>query len=442
MNNLSTMKKLTGILILLIYFAANTTLAQVPEPAAPQTESILLVGGTAHIGNGEVIENSVISIVDGKIGICADATRVRLDMSQFDQKIDVSGKHIYPGLILPSTNLGLEEISAVRATRDYNEVGGLNPNVRSLIAYNTDSELIPTLRYNGILLAQTTPEGGLVSGTSSIMKLDGWNWEDAAYQMDDGVHINWPQKQLGPKWWLGESRGQENKKYGESVQQIKTLFEDARSYHAITGDKSKNLKLEALKGVLEGTKRLYIHTENRAEIIESVQWAKNVAGIDNVVIVGASEAYYAIDFLKEHNIPVILGNVHELPNRPEEAIDLPYRLPSILTKNGLVVALAYNGRLASSRNLPFYAGTAAAYGLSKEEALKLVTSNAAEILGISDRTGTLEPGKDANIVVSSGDMLDMRFSKVEIAFIEGKKLNLDGKQQLLHQRFKNKYEDN
>lgn len=424
--------------ITVILLTVSSLMAQVPEPAAPQSGSILLTGGIAHLGNGEVIENSIITIEDGKIGVIANATLVRMDFSQFDERIDISGKHVYPGLILPSTTLGLEEISAVRATRDFREVGGINPNVRSLVAYNTDSELIATLRYNGILLAQVTPEGGTVSGSSSIMMLDGWNWEDAAYTIDDGVHITWPRKRFGPRWWMGETEGRDNKNYAKSVAQIAKLIDDAKSYHEISGDKEINIKLEALKGVLDGSQNLYLHAEKRSEMMESIQWAKK-AGIQKMVLVGASEAYYLMDFIKENDIPVILGNVHDLPTRSGEDVNLPYKLPSILAENGILVGLAYDGRLASSRNLPFYAGTAAAYGLDKEEALKLVTSNTAEILGIDETTGTIEGDKDANIIISTGDIFDMRTNNIEMAFIQGRKINLDGKQQVLHERFKRKY---
>ncbi|MEL7148488.1 MAG: amidohydrolase, partial [Bacteroidota bacterium] len=156
------MKKIFNTLFCMVLVALQAA-AQVPQPASPQSGSILLTGGTAHLGDGTVIENAVISIVDGKLGMVADATTVRVDASQFDEQMDISGKHVYPGLILPNTTLGLVEVNAVRATRDFAEVGGVNPNVRSLIAYNTDSELIATLRFNGILLAQATPRGGVVS---------------------------------------------------------------------------------------------------------------------------------------------------------------------------------------------------------------------------------------------------------------------------------------
>jgi len=427
-------------IFVLTWFVNIQLMAQVPQPAKPQTESILLTGATAHLGNGQAIEKSLISMENGKIGFVVDAKTAKIDFSQFDRVIDLAGKHIYPGLILPSTTLGLVDVNAVRATRDFSEVGGMNPNVRSLIAYNTDSELIPTLRYNGILLAQSTPSGGFISGSSSVMMLDGWNWEDAAYKIDDGIHLNWPSKKNGLRWWLGETERRDNPNFQSSLNEIDKFFKDALTYHKTNNPKEMNIKLEAMRGVVKGDATLFIHTNNREEIISSVQWARKI-GIIKVVLVGASDAYYVMDFLKEHKIPVLIDEVHRLPSRTDEEFDLPYRLPGILHENGILVGLTYSS-LQSSRNLPFFAGTVSAYGLPKEEALKLITSNTAAILGIDKRTGIIAEGLDANIVVSEGDLLDMRGNNILHAFIQGKSLVLDGKQQLLYNRFKEKYEGN
>jgi imidazolonepropionase-like amidohydrolase len=270
------------------------------------------------------------------------------------------------------------------------------------------------------------------------MALDGWNWEDAAYVVDDGIHLNWPNELNQPNWRAGESDWNKNEKYGETVQSIEQFLRDARSYIEQETLEEVNLKLEAMKGVFSGEKRIYIHANRKTEIIESVNLLEKY-GISNVVIVGASDGYYVMDFLKDKNIPVLLSSVHRLPARKEEDVDMPYRLPSLLVKKGILVGLTHNGDVQSARNLPFYAGTASAYGLDKEEALKLVTSNPARILGIDKMTGSLEQGKDANIVVSEGDLLDMRTSKLIHAFIQGKKLKLDGRQQMLYERYREKY---
>lgn len=412
--------------------------AQVPEPVKDQSGPIILMNGVAHLGNGELIENSAIAFENGKITLVGDARVMRLDLLKYEV-VDVAGKHVYPGLILPNTTLGLEEISAVRATLDNSEVGAMTPNVRSLVAYNTDSELIAALRYNGILLAQPTPEGGIIMGTSSIMMLEGWNWEDAAYLKDDGVHLDWPSKMFGARWWMGETSGRANPNYAKVIGEVEQFMYEAKAYAELSTPKVINLKLEAMKGVISGEQRLFIHADTRDEILESVTLAKRM-GIPNIVLVGARDAHYCMSFIKQHNVPVLIDMVHRLPSREGEDVDLSYKLPGLLHKEGIMVGLTYPS-LQSSRNLPFFAGTTAAYGLEKEEALKLVTSNTAEILGIGELTGTIAEGKDANLVVSEGDLLDMRTSKVQQAFIKGRNINLDGKQQLLYDRFKRKYSE-
>ena len=410
--------------------------SQVPEPVKDQDSPIVLIDGTAHLGNGKIIENSVIAFKKGKITFVGSSSSFSDDLSTYNI-IDVSNKDIYPGMILPNSKVGLEDISAVRATIDHTELGEINSNIRSLIAYNTDSEMISTFRYNGILLAQVAPDGDLITGNSSIMMLEGWNWEDAAYKVDDGIHIHWPRKVFPPNPWRGSTDFRENPNYKSTIEVIKNFLIDSKVYYDMVNPKT-NLKLKAMEGVYDKTKKVYIHANSRDQIIESVQLFKN-NGIDNLVLVGVRDAFYAIDFIKEHNLPVLLENLHRTPSRRHEDVDLPYKLPNILKERGILVGLTLSESLHGSRNLPFIAGTAAEYGLGKEEALKMITSNTAKILGIENRTGTLEVGKDANIIVSSGDLLDMMTSNIEFAFITGRMLNLEGKQQILYDRFKRKY---
>jgi len=272
------------------------------------------------------------------------------------------------------------------------------------------------------------------------MALDGWNWEDAAYVKDNGIHLFWPDMMRPPKASEGESSWKKNEKYDEQVRQIEEFLNDAQAYRALKNPSPVNLKLEAMKGLYDGGKKLFLHADGKKEIVAGIN-ALYAAGIKDVVLVGASDIIYVMDFLKENDIPVLLDEVHRLPGRNFDDVDLPYKLPFLLHEKGILVGLTYRDELQSSRNLPFFAGTAAAFGLSREEALKMVTSNTARILGIENLTGTLEAGKDANIVIAEGDVLDMRGNQIEWAFIRGRKLNLEGKQQELYQRFKRKYEN-
>lgn len=417
---------------LLSFVKAQTLVA----PAKPQSTPILLTGATAHLGNGQVIENAMVGFDKGKLTVVANSGE---DFNKQDYEIiDVTGKHLYPGFILPATDLGLTEVSSVKATIDNNETGLINPNVRSIIAYNTDSELIPTLRFNGILMAQIRSFGGLISGTSSIVQLDAWNWEDAVFQADDGIYLNWPNRVTGQfDFTTFTYKTSPNKNYEPQIALLTEIFTESLNY-AQSENQKVNLKLAALKGLSEGSKRLFINANDAKSIIESIKFAQKMK-VKKIVIVGAGEAYVIKDFLKEENIPVILGNVHSLPRKQDDDVDLPYRMAYLLQKEGILTALSYRGT-QSSRNLPFFAGTAAAYGLGKEEALKLITSNAAKILGIDDRVGTLEVGKDATLFVSEGDALDMRSNQLLHAFINGRKIQLDATQQALYEKYRNKYE--
>jgi imidazolonepropionase-like amidohydrolase len=196
--------------------------------------------------------------------------------------------------------------------------------------------------------------------------------------------------------------------------------------------------MEGMQGVFEGTKSLFLHAHNPKEIIESVRFAQK-HGVRRIAVVTATGAYFVADFLKENKIPVVLTSTHELPERPDDDVNMPYKLPYLLSAAGVTVSLSHDGMLGRARNLAFYAGTAVAYGMDKEEALKTITSNTAKLLGIDSRAGTLEIGKDATLFVSNGDALDFRTSILSFAFINGKSITLSGNQQELYERFSRKY---
>lgn len=415
-------------------FISAPVFAQVPAPAPKQSKPVLLKGATLHVGNGTVVQNAVVGFDNGKITYAGSETGANLSGYEV---MDVTGQHIYPGLILPNTNLGLNEVESVRATIDWREVGNLNPNVRSVVAYNTDSDIIPTVRANGVLLSQLTPIGGTVAGSSSILHLDAWNWEDAIVKADEGIHVNWPNM-------LIETGGTPNPRLATMAQQreqtlseLSLLLRDAAVYKAGKHE-AENLKLSAMAGVFDGSKKLYIHTNYAKEIIESVNFA-NQHGVKDIVIVGAGDALAVVDFLKANKLSVIYSGVHALPSRAEEDVDMPYKTPYLLHQAGIPFALDYDLSLHGTRNLPFIAGTAAAYGLDKEQALAAVSLNAAKILGIEKQVGSVEVGKDATIVVSTGDLLDMRTNNVTHAFIQGRQIDLNHKQKALYEKFDKKY---
>lgn len=414
--------KLYTRLFAVLMLLGQTLVAQTPAPE--QDKRIILHGATVHIGNGRLMENAVIIIEEGKIKDIADARLVRLDTTN-SIYIKAQGKHIYPGFILPNATLGLVEIDAVRATRDARETGFMNPHVRSIVAYNTESIVSSTVRTNGILLSQICPRGGRISGTSSIVEMDGWNWEDAVYKEDDGLQLNWPYY-----------RSSKKKQYGEQIEALKDFFAKAKAYSEHTVNEA-DLRMEAMKGLFDGSKTLFVHAWQQIELQDAVYFAKTY-GVKKIVLTGAGEAWKIADFLAEEKIPVILERTHSLPSHEDEMIDMPFKKAYLLQKAGVLYCLNYAGDMErmGSRNLPFTAGTTAAYGVNKEDALRSITLNAAEILGIDASVGSIEIGKDATLFISTGDALDMRTLHVEHAFIRGKQLDLNNHQKELYEKYK------
>lgn len=424
------------ILLLTVIVLRTNMFAQTPVPAQIQLQPVLLKGGTAHIGNGQVIENAYIAFDKG---IITHIGTLPATINEGGYRIiDASGQHIYPGFILPDTYLGLHEVASIDAMNDTREWGELNPNVRSLIAFNTDSKVLPTVRYNGILIVESAPQGGAISGTSSVMNLDGWNWEDAALKPDIGIHLHWPAKNSSQFDFASYSvKYEHNKDYSMLTNKLKQFFSDAIGYPKVKGD-FRNLKLEAMQGLFSGEKILFVHATGAECIIEAITTFKGM-NIKKIVLISGSETLEVAPFLAENNIPVIVPEVHGLPERSDMDVYLPFKIPALLTKAGVTVALSHRGDLASTRNLPFFAGTCAAWGLTSEQAIQLVTLNAAKILGVDHLVGTLEKGKQATLFISQGDALDMLTNNLSYAFINGRQLNLENEQQALYLRYSEKY---
>lgn len=415
-------------------YSINIVLVFVVSFVFAQPNPVVYKGATIHIGNGQVIEKGYLGMANGKILFCS----AQMDAAYANApSVDVTGKHIYPGIICMSNMMGLNEIEAVRATLDFKETGEINPNVRAMIAYNTDSKVTPTALSNGILFTQPVPQGGLISGMSSLMRTSGWNWEDAVYKVDDGVHLNWPEEMHYSGWWAEQGNAQQQKKEKE-LQTILQFFEQADQYNRLAKADVFNARLDAMKGVLNGTKNLYVHVEGAKAIIAVIQFKKQYPNM-KVVLVDAQDAWMVKEQIKENNISVVLNNIHQLPKHGHSDIDQPYKTAVELVRAGITVAIGHNGYW-ESRNVMFNAGTTVAYGLSKEEALQCITYNAAKIMGVDKTIGSLEAAKDATFIISSGDVLDMRTSIVERAFMDGKEIGLDNQQKQLYRKFKEKYE--
>ncbi len=409
-------------------------------PAAAQSKPILLTGATVHTVSGADIENGQILLVDGKI----QALGASINAPAGTEVIDVTGKQIYPGLISANTVLGLIEIGSVRATDDQAEVGSINPNARAEVAFNPDSELLPVTRSNGILTALSVPQskGGLVSGTSALMKMDGWTWESMIVKAPVGLHIFWPDMAINRDPLFPKSPEDQQKEIDEAIRKLEETFATARAY--LKAKKAQvtdtDLRWQAMTPVLEGKIPVFIHASQLAQIERAVQWADQQQL--KMVLVGGQDAWRVASLLQAKDIPVIISPVIGLPLRRWEAYDSAYTNPAKLAAAGVRFCIATDGtsfEAPHDRNLPYQAGMAAAFGLPKAEALKAITLYPAQILGVSTRLGSLEVGKDATLIVTNGDPLEI-LTNVEMAYIEGRKIDLTNRQTRLYDKYRQKYE--
>ena len=439
------MKKiiLLNVLFLNLIFSQQT-------PAPTQDKSVLIFGGITHVGDGQIINNSVIGFTDGKIDLIASSeenwTDKLLNMfsdsnnKKYDTIINASNHHIYPGIIALNSNLGLVEVDAVRASVDDDEAGTYLPEVRSIIAYNAESKAVESMRPNGVLVAQIAPNGGVISGSSSVVQLDAWNWEDAVIKYDQGLHINWPSPYTFGRWWLGEDRGlKANNNYNKQVNDLKEFFDKSKANMNL--DKSMNLKSRAMKAIFEGESTVYLYADDEKEIVDGVLFFKNF-DIKKIVIVGASEAKNQLDFIKENNIPVVVKQPYRFPQSVDSDPRETFMLAKKMIDKGILVSIDPSGApqsRVSIRNLPFYAGSFSSYGIDKEVALSMITLNPAKMLGIDNEFGTLEIGKSATLFISKGDALDIISNNVTHAFISGRNISLETHQTRLWRRYSNKY---
>ncbi len=427
--------KHTATLITTLAIAATGAMAQDLEHTAPaQSSPVFLVGATVHTVSGETIENGVVSFADGIIGIVGEADHImpRISLGPDTQIIDLSGKHLYPGLIDSVTVLGLEEVSAVRATLDRNEVGDMTPEVRAYVAVNPDSTVIPTARTNGILTFGVFPTGGTIPGRASVLKADGWTTEDLAIDRDAGVIISWPRMR-----YTGDNARRQRERRDERIAGLDEVFANAAAY--ATDHDMRDLRLEALGTVLESAEEqnpVFINANDYDQITAAVNWATDT-GL-RPIIVGGRDAHLCTDLLVSTDTPVIIGGTYGFPKRNDGAYDEPYTLPAKLEAAGVRWSLTMSGRFAHERNLPEAMGISVAHGLDHDAALRGITLSAAEILGLGNELGSIEPGKHATLVVTDGDILDVT-SIVEHAWIQGSEIDLTNKQTELRDKYREKY---
>ena len=415
--------------------------ASLEVPGPEQKQPVALVGGTVHPVSGPVIARGTVLFEKGKITAVGAEIKVPADAAV----VDIKGLHVYPGLIEPFTSLGLIEIGSLRATIDDRELGKINPEARVEKALNPDSERLPVTRANGVALAAVLPSGGLISGLGAVVQLDGWTAEQMTVKAPLCLLVNWPDMSPPGRELDKEAREKRIKQLKEDLEALEQAFKDARAYRqaraaeAAGGVPAHNfdIRWEAMLPVLSGEVPVWVAASRRMEIEAAVDWAKR-EGL-KMVLAGGAEAAECADLLRENHIPVVLAPVLSLPLRRDSEYDEPYTLPDKLFRAGVEFCIggmaAMNG---NERNLPYQAAMAAAFGLPKEEALKAITLYAAQILGIVDRAGSLEVGKEATLIVTDGDPLEIT-TQVEKLYIQGRPVDLDTRQRALYRKYREKY---
>lgn len=429
------MKQMVNLLALI-----SLILAADQIPAPKQDHPILFKNAIIHPVSGPEISNGELLFIDGKI--INLGTKIK-DAPKGTEIIDLHGNHVYPGFIAANTVLGLVEISAVRATVDFAEVGSFNPNVRAEVSYNPDSEIIPVSRSNGVAIALVVPQSGLISGTSAAMMLDGWTFESATLKAPVGMHINWPRMTINRSPWEKKTPEEQKKERDQQLRELDKIMDHARAY--VNSVKSKNtsqktdLKWESMAQVVNGEIPVFINADDVQQIEAAVEWSvrQNV----KMVLVGGTDSWMVTDLLQKNNIPVILDVTHKLPSRRHSDYDEPFKTPQLLFDAGVQFCIGFSSSsfdVAHLRNLPYQAGTAAAFGLSNPEALKSITLNAAKILGIDEIVGSLEVGKDATLMITNGDPLEI-MTTVEQLYIQGRKVDMSDRHKILRDKYTEKY---
>ncbi len=427
-----------AVLLLVLIGQPSSLHAQSRQvPAPPQSRPIILHDATVHPVGAPVIERGYVIFAEGRITAIGSGPAPK---SARGAPVNAEGLHVYPGLIACDTRLGLVETGAVDVTNDHNELGDITPEARAIVAVNPDSEHIPVTRANGILTAMTAPGGGTIAGQSAVIRLDGWTWEDLAINASAGLMIQWPRTDVVRSRWMNQGAGEQRKAIGERLTELEELFDEAeRVLKACDADPTlrRDMRWEAMRAALAGDEPVFIRAASTSQIESAVAFCmrRNLRPI----IVGGRDADRVLPLLLEHDVPVIVGGMHQIPAARHDAYDRAFVLPSRLHEAGVRFAIAAGGSgSAHVRNLNHQAATAAAYGLPKDAALHAVTLGAAEILGIGTTHGSLEVGKAATMIVTTGDPLEIT-TDVLLAFVDGRAIQLGNRQKALDKKYREKY---
>jgi imidazolonepropionase-like amidohydrolase len=428
---------LKGLMLMVVLSGLSLSplaLAVNPVPGATQSQPILLHNATVHTAVGEAMVQDVL-LVDGKIA----AVGQQLDLPADTERYDLTGKHLYPGLIALINQLGLIEVEAVRATRDDREVTETNPDLQVQVAFNADSVVIPTIRSNGFSHSLIYPSGSMIAGRSALMQLDGWNWQDALVQSDVGLHINWPSMTIRTGWRSQQSPDKQREQQQKQLEQLQQYFSQAQAYYLAEQagkNRGKDSRWHSMLPFFAGELPLFVHADDPRQIRQAMLLAEKYRA--KLVIVGGRDSWRLADELAAADVAVIYTAPFDLPARGDEAYDQAFMAPGILRAAGVKVALSLDG-FWDTRNLVFATGHVTRYGLSKQDALRALTLDAAKIAGVAERLGSIEVGKSASLVVSDGDIFDYLGHQVEMMWIDGRSVDLDNRHKQLHQRYQQRY---
>ena len=429
------------ILILLLFISALFANNQIP--GTDQKRPILLRGGTLHTVSGDILEEYDLLFAEGKI-ITIDE---QIQPSPETDVLDIYGKHVVPGFIAGYTRIGLTEISAVKQTNDHSETGDINPNVRANVAYNPDSDLIPVTRSNGILIVNSAPSSGIIPGQSSVMELDGWTWEEATMKHPAAMNLNWPNMRFDFSKNAKKNDKLQREAYNKSLRDINLLFRNVRAYHHRKNAKERkaehkqesDLRLESMIPFVVYKEPMHIKANNVRQIEAAIKWS--VEQDLNIIIVGGRDSWMVPDLLVKNNIPVILLGVQNIPRRRFEPIHIPYKIPFLLHESGVHFCISLDPGYPMDghvRTLPDEAMRSVTWGLTKHQALRAITLSAAEILGIDEQVGSLEPGKDATFFIADLEPLTQKTNPTK-AYIRGREIDLSDRQKNLWEKYKEKY---
>lgn len=409
--------------------------------SAAETNSVLIRNVTVHPVTAADIPNSSVLVIDGKIADIGP----HLSAHQGARVIDGRGLHLYPGLINAATNVGLAEIESMRDTIDLDEIGTFNPELRAEVAFNPSSEHVEVTRASGITSVITLPGSGarggrgggggsVITGQGALMHLDGWTWEEMAVKRGAVLEMVFPQLQSGvPRQYAAltgtpsTSYQEQEKQYKERLQHISDFFQDARKYRqakqAGSAEFRPDLRMEAMLPVIDGKQPIFVRAERERMIKDAVAFADKEKV--KIIIAGPRELGSSGPMLKERHIPVVLGKTFELPLHDDDAYDAPYTLPAEFYKAGVKICFG-TFDVEFARNVPFEAAQAVAFGLPHDEALKALTINSAEIMGVGEVLGSIEKGKWADLILTDGDPLEAK-TNIKQMFIAGREVSLESR---------------